>query len=198
LGSYIKNAERMHAPFEKSPKDYIAFFNAKGFYFERGKDGFEVKSIYTDSKTSCPLPKRTCLYLSSISDVTLALKEQQPIINRVVNDSRNNLKNLWAGHLMERGIYGRVAFMLTGEKVYPNLHREVVQHHMENGLQKSIIEAFERKSGHKQSRLLRKGVYAISCLLCERGRKQEEMYNEFTDELTDFSKFKGKGRGLLL
>ncbi|WP_209406504.1 hypothetical protein, partial [Pseudozobellia sp. WGM2] len=48
LGSYVKNAERMHAPFEKSPKDYIALFNAKGFYFAKGEKGFEIKSIYTD------------------------------------------------------------------------------------------------------------------------------------------------------
>ena len=50
LGSYVKNAERMHAPFEKSPKDYIALFNAKGFYFTRREKGFEVKSIYTDNR----------------------------------------------------------------------------------------------------------------------------------------------------
>lgn len=51
LGSCIKHAERMHVPYEKSPKDYITFFNAKGFYFVKGNDGFEVKSIYTDDRT---------------------------------------------------------------------------------------------------------------------------------------------------
>ncbi|WP_027077895.1 hypothetical protein [Maribacter antarcticus] len=59
LGSYIKNADRTHLPFEKSAKYYIAFFNAKGFYFVKENDGFEVKSIYTDNKTSFALPKRT-------------------------------------------------------------------------------------------------------------------------------------------
>ena len=81
LGSYVKNAERMHAPFEKSAKDYIALFNAKGFYFVKGEEGFEVKSIYTDNKTSCPLPKRTSQYLRSIPDLDSTLKEQQTIIN---------------------------------------------------------------------------------------------------------------------
>ncbi|MCK0133069.1 hypothetical protein, partial [Arenibacter sp. S6351L] len=105
-----------------------------------------------------------------------------------------DLKNLWAGHLMERGMYDRVAFMLTAEKVYPNLHSEMVHHHMGNGLRKSLNKALERKSSIEQNRLLRKGVYAISSLLGNRGKKgQEENYNGFKDELTDWSKYKGKG-----
>src|SRR5690606_3483774 len=35
LGAYIKYAERVHAPFEKSPMDYLGLFNAKGFYLDR-------------------------------------------------------------------------------------------------------------------------------------------------------------------
>jgi hypothetical protein len=193
LGSYLKYAERMHAPYEKSPKDYMAFFNAKGFYFVRGKNGFEVRSIYTDNRTSCKLPKRTGLYLNSIPDVTATLKEQQTIINGLVKDGRNNLKNLWAGHLMERGMYDRVAFMTTKEQVYPNLHREMVQQHMENGLRKSIVEVSERQSSIQQNRLLRRGVYAISALLGNRGKGQEEVYNGFKDEMTDYSKYKSRG-----
>ncbi|WP_339706751.1 relaxase/mobilization nuclease domain-containing protein [uncultured Kriegella sp.] len=196
LGSYIKNAERMHVPFEKSPKDYIAFFNAKGFYFVKGKQEFEVKSIYTDNRTSCPLPKRTGQYLSSIPDLTEALKEQQPVINGLVNDGRNNLENLWAGHLMERGMYDKVAFMLTVEKVYPNLHREMVQHHMDSGLRESVNVASTRHSNIQQNRLLRKGVYAVSSLLGGSGKKTEEVYNGFKDEFTDFTKSERKGTGM--
>ena len=193
LGSYIKHAERMHAPYERSPKDYIAFFNAKGFYFVKAKDRFEVRSIYTDHRTSCALPKRTGLYLNSIPNLGTTLKEQQTVINGLVNEGKNNLKNLWAGHLMERGMYDRVAFMLTAEKVYPNLHREIVQHHMENGLRKGVDEAIKRQSSIQQNLLLRKGVYAISSLLGNRGKEQVEVYNGFKDELTDWSKYKGKG-----
>ncbi len=195
LGSYVKNAERMHAPFEKSAKDYIAFFNAKGFYFVKGKDGFEVKSIYTDNGTSCLLPKRTSHYLNSIPDLNGTLHEQQTVINSLVKHGRKNLKNLWAGHLMERGMYDRVAFMLTEEKVYPNLHPEMVQHHMDKGLRDSVNQACERQSSIQQKRLLRKGVYAISTLLGG-GRKTEEVYNGFKDEFTDFTKFKGRGLSL--
>ena len=196
LGSYMKHSERMHAPFEKSAKDYIAFFNAKGFYFVKGNDGFEVKSIYTNNRTSFALSKRTCLYLNSIPDVRAELKKQEPVINGLIKDGRNNLKNLWAGHLMERGMYDRATFMLTAEKVYPNLHPEIVQHHMENGLRKSMNEAMKRQSSIQQNHLLRKGVYAISSLLGDRGMNQEEVFNGFKDELTDYSKYKGRGLSL--
>lgn len=193
LGSYLKHAERMHAPYEKSPKDYMALFNAKGFYFVKGKDGFEVRSIYTDHRTSYPLPKRTGLYLNSIPDVTTTLLEQKTIINGLVKDGRNDLKNLWAGHLMESGMYDRVAFMLTVDKVYPNVHSEIVQHHKENGLRTTVEKAIKRQSSIQQNLLLRKGVYAISSLLGNRGKEQAEDYNGFKDELTDWSKYKGRG-----
>jgi len=193
LGSYVKNTERTHAPFEKSAKDYIALFNAKGFYFVKGEKGFEVKSIYTDNKTSSALPKRTSQYLSSIPDVAATLKEQQTVINKLVDVGRNKLENLWTGHLMERGLYDKVAFMLTVEKVHPNLHREMVEHHMDNGLRQSLIQVSQRRSSIQNNRLLRKGVYAISSLLGSRGKKSEEMYNGFKDEFTDFTKFKKKG-----
>lgn len=194
LGSYLKYGERMHANFEKSPKDYIAFFNAKGFYFVKEENGFEVKSIYTNDKTSFALSKRTSLYLNSIPNLTTTLKEQEPIISGLVENGRNNLKNLWAGHLIERGSYDRAAFMLTEEKVYPpNLHGDIVKYHMDKGLRKSMNEALKRQSNFQQNRLLRKGVYAISSLLGDRDRKQDEVFNGFKDELTDYSKHKGRG-----
>ncbi len=94
---------------------------------------------------------------------------------------------------MERGMYDRAAFMLTGEKVYPNLHCWQAQHHMDNGLRNSITKTLERKSTIEQNRLLRKGVYTISSLLGNRGKGQEEVFNGFKDELTDWSKYDGKG-----
>ena len=193
LGSYVKYAEGMHAPYEKSPKDYIAFFNAKGFYFTRTENSFEIKSIYTDKGTSRTLSKKTALYLNSVPDLSKTLNEQHTVIDGLVKDGRDHLKNLWAGHLMEREMYHRVAFMLTVEKVYPNLHPEMVQHHMDNGLRKSVGQAIKRQSNIQQNRLLRKGVYAISSLL---GKGQEEVYNGFRDEFTDYSKYKGRGMSI--
>ena len=196
LGSYVKYTERMHAPFEKSAKDYIALFNAKGFYFVKGDEGFELKSIYTDNRASCPLPKRTSQYLSSIPDLTTVLQKQSSVIKDLVDKGRNDLKNLWAGHLMEKGLYDRVAFMLTIENVYPNLHLDIVHHHMDNGLRKTIEQAMARKSNIQRNHLLRKGVYSINTLLDGRGKKQDEVLNGFKDELTDYSKKYRRGKGI--
>ncbi|TLF44466.1 relaxase/mobilization nuclease domain-containing protein [Maribacter aurantiacus] len=195
LGSYIKNAERMHEPFEKSAKDYIALFNAKGFYFVKGEKGIEVKSIYTDNKSSCTLPKRTSQYLGSIPDLATTLQGQQPVINDLIEKGRNKLENLWAGHLMEKGLYDNFAYMLTIENVRPNLHWEVVRHHMDNGLRKCMNHMIQQKASVQQNRLLKKGVYAINSLLGGSGNKTEEMYNGFKDELTNYSKFK-KSKGI--
>jgi len=94
------------------------------------------------------------------------------------------------------GGYDRVAFMITEEKVYPNLHAEMVHQHMDKGLRKGIVKVQNRKTGYQQNRLLRKGVYAISSLLGNREKEQEEVYNGFRDEMTDYSKFKDKGFSL--
>jgi hypothetical protein len=94
---------------------------------------------------------------------------------------------------MERGRYDKVAFMLTYEKSYPNLHTEMVQHHMDNGLRRIVGEAIKRQSNIQQNRILRKGVYAISSLLGNRGKGHDEVYNGFKDEFTDYSKYKGRG-----
>lgn len=196
LGSYIKNAERMHAPFEKSAKDYISLFNAKGFYFVKGEKGFEVKSIYTDNKTSFTLPKRTCQYLSSIPDLAITLQGQRPVINNIVEEGRNKLENLWAGHLMERGMYDKATFMITAENVQPNLHREMVHHHMDSGLRQYLVQVTQRQSSIQQNRSLRKGVYAPGNLLGGSSYKEEEMFNGFKDEFTDFTKNKRKSNGI--
>jgi len=196
LGSYVKNAERMHAPFEKSAKDYIALFNAKGFYFVKGEKGLLVKSIYTNNDSSYSLPKRTSLYLNSFPGLTKVLKEQQPFIKNLVDEGRNNLKNLWAGHLMEKGLYDKAAFMLTVKNMRPNLYGEIIQYHMDRGFRESVERVLKIQSGFEHRRLLTKGVYAISSLLGGRGKGQEEIYNGFKDELTDYSKFKGKGLSL--
>lgn len=198
LGSYIKNAERMHAPFEKSARDYIALFNAKGFYFIKGEKGFEVKSIYTYNETSCTLPRRTSQYLGSIPDLSTVLKQQYPVINKLVEEGRNKLENLWTGHLIERGVYDKATFMITAENVRPNLHREMVQHHMDNGLRKYMNQVIERKTSIQQNRLLKEGVYAINSLLGGSSKKNKETYNGFKDELTDWSKYKGQGVRLFI
>ena len=196
LSAYVKSAERIHTPFEKSAKDYIALFNIKGFYFVKGEEGFKIKSIYTDNESSHALSKRTSLYLSSIPNLNAVLNEQKPVIKNLLEEGRNDLKNLWAGHLLEKGLYDKVAYMLTAENVRPNLHREVIQHHMDNGLRQCLVQVSQRQSSFNRNRALRKGVYAIGSLLDGSSYKEEELFNGFKDEFTDFSKFKGKNNGM--
>lgn len=196
LESYVQYAEQVHAPFEKSPKDYIAFFNAKGFYFEKGEEGFKVKSIYTNNNASHALSKRTGRYLDSIHNLTAVLQDQDRVINTLAEDGRDNLKNLWAGHLTEKRLYNSVAYMVTNKNTEPNLHKDIAQHHMENGLQKAIQEAITKKSIMEQNRVLRKGAHTVGSISSSRG-ESEEAYNGFRDELTDWTKRKRKkGRGL--
>lgn len=191
LGAYIKQAERMHAPFEKSPMDYISLFNAKGFYIARTEKGLEMKSVYTNGDVGFPLPKNTIAYLESVPDLDTILREQQNEIKDIIDKGRNNLENLWTGHLMERGLYDRVAHMVIGRGAYPNLHREVIEAHMDNGLRKSMVALSERRSNTRQDRFLRKSIYAMNSLLDKRNKG--EAFNGFSDELTDWSKYKGRG-----
>lgn len=193
LRAYIKYAERMHAPFEKSPMDYIGLFNAKGFYLDKTGKGLEIKSIYTNGNMGFPLPKKTCAYLQSVPDLDTALKDQHIVIRDIIDKDRDDLRNLWTGHLMERGLYDRVAHILIGGGAYPNLRPEVMRAHMDNGLRKSIVAASERKSSTQQDRFLRKSVYAMNSLLDNKSKGGREAFNGFKDELTDRSKYKGRG-----
>lgn len=195
LEAYVKYAERMHAPFEKSPKDYIDFFNAKGFHFEKIDDCFKVKSIYTDKNASCSLSKRTCRYFKSIHDLNRVLGQQDVVINGLVKDGRDNIKNLWAGYLTEQGVYNGVAYMVANENTQLNLHKEIVQHHMENGLQKTIREAITKKSTLEHNQLIGTSTRTVVSSLEIRGEKEEEAYNGFKDELTDWRKRRKRRRG---
>src|SRR5690606_9789767 len=47
LRAYYKYAERAQVSFEKSPNDYVAYFNAKGFYFEKRGENMCIGSIYS-------------------------------------------------------------------------------------------------------------------------------------------------------
>jgi len=68
---------------------------------------------------------------------------------------------------------------------------------MDNGLRKSLNEVTVRATNFRQNRALRKGVYALGTLLGGSSYKEEEPFNGFKDELTDYSKFK-KSKGITL
>ena len=199
LEAYVQYAERVQAPFEKSPQDYIALFNAKGFFFEKVEGAFEVKSIYTDINASHSQSRRTGRYLDSIPDLTAVLRQQDVVINGLVKDGRDNLKNLWAGYLTEKGLYKSITYMVANENIEPNLHKEIVQHHMENGLQTTIRDAISKKSTMELNRLIGRSARSVVSSLGSKGEEENEAFNGFKLELTDMKKRKRKkGRGLSL
>jgi len=78
------------------------------------------------------------------------------------------------------------------EGVRPNLPLQLLDYHMENGFREILHTVFQGQMGKKQARLLRKGVYALSNLLGSKKPTEEEIFNGFKDELTDYSKYKGR------
>jgi hypothetical protein len=103
------------------------------------------------------------------------------------------LKSLWSAHLIERGQYKKVAYMMALDGVRPNIPFEILRHHMENGLRETILSISKKQIDVKQAHLLRRGIYAISNLLGSKSTKEPEVFNGFKDEMTDWSKYRGKG-----
>ncbi|WP_209404736.1 relaxase/mobilization nuclease domain-containing protein [Pseudozobellia sp. WGM2] len=195
LKSYHKFAERMQISFEKSPRDYMAFFNAKGFYFERKEEKLCISSIYSKYPVQVPLTPKTQTYLESVKNLNLVLNNQAEILESITTDGRGNLKNLWSSHLMERGQYTKAAYLFVLDGVRPNLPLTIIEHHMEKGFKEALGTVSRKQVDRKQVLLLRKGVYALGNMLGGNSFKEEEMFNGFKDEFTDFTKFKRKGMG---
>ena len=198
LKSYYKYGERMQVSFEKSPRDYIEFFNEKGFYFERREGRLCIGSTYSKYPVSIPIAPKTQAYLESSTDLNMVLNNQAEILKDIKTFGRDNLKNLWSTHLIERGQYRKAAYLFVLDGVRPNLPLQQLEHHMENGFKEALGAVSKKQMDKKQARLLRKGVYALVNLLGSKSPKEEEAFNGFKDEFTDWSKYKGKGRGLSL
>ncbi|SDN11214.1 relaxase/mobilization nuclease domain-containing protein [Kriegella aquimaris] len=193
LKSYHKYAERMQVSFEKSPRDYIAFFNAKGFYFERNEEKLCIGSIYSKYAEKVPLSPKTQAYLESSTDLDQVLDKQAETLKDIETSGRDNLKSLWCGHLIERGQYKKAAYLLVLDGVRPNLPLEILEYHMQNGLKETLGIVSQKQVDKKQARLLRQGVYALGNLLGSNSFREEELFNGFKDEFTDFTKYKGRG-----
>ncbi|GGW35785.1 relaxase/mobilization nuclease domain-containing protein [Arenibacter certesii] len=193
LNSYQKYAERMQGSFEKSPNDYIRFFNAKGFYFERREEKLFVGSMYSKYPVTAALPPKIQAYLISSSDLNKALDNQVKILDDIRMDGRDNLKSLWSGYLMEKGQYKKAAYMYVSERVRPNLPLEIVEHHMEHGFKEALVAVSKEQIDARRARLIKRGVFALGNLLGGKNAKEEEVFNGFKDELTDYSKYKSRG-----
>ena len=193
LKSYHKYAERKQVSFEKSPKDYIKFFNEKGFKFEKREGKLHIGSIYSKYPVSVPIAPKTQVYLESSTDLNAVLGKQTTFLENIETSGRANLKNLWAGHLVETGQYKKAAYLFVLDGVRPNLPLQIVEHHMQTGLKEALVAVSQKQVNGKQARLLRKGVYALGNILGNNSFIEEEMFNGFKDELTDYSKYKGRG-----
>ncbi len=193
LKAYCRYAERMHVSFEKSQKDYIHFFNAKGFHFERREEKLCIASIYSKVPVLVPLPKKTQAYLESSNDLNKILNNQAETLAEIKTDGQDNLKRLWSAHLMERGQYQKAAYLYVLEGVTPNLPLQIMEHHMESGFKEALIAVSKKQVDAEQSSILRRGMYTLSNLLGSTSPKEEEAYNGFKDEMTDWSKYKRRG-----
>ncbi len=196
LKTYHRYAERMQVPYEKSPKDYIRFFNAKGFYFGRREGKLCIASIYSKEPVIVPLPKKTQAYLESSNDLKKILNNQAETLADIKTDGQDNLKSLWSAHLMERGQYKKAAYLYVLEGVTPNLPLQIMEHHMENGFKEALGDVSKKQVDTEQASILRQSMYTLSNFLGSKSFKEEEPYNGFKDEMTDWSKY--KGRGLLI
>lgn len=196
LKSYHKSAEQKQVSFEKSPRDYIEFFNAKGFYFERKEEKFCIASIYSKYPVQVPLTPKTQAYLESSTNLNMVLNKQAEILKDIETSGRLSLKSLWASHLVETGQYRKAAYLFILDGIRPNLPLQQLEHHMQNGLKEALVVVSRKQVDRKQAHLLRKGVYALGNMLGGNGFREEEMFNGFKDEFTDFTKY--NGRGLLL
>ncbi|MDF0716561.1 relaxase/mobilization nuclease domain-containing protein [Muricauda sp. 334s03] len=189
LRAYLRMAEQFNLPLEKSPVDYIRLFNAKGFYFEKKVGKVYLRSLYSKNETNIPLSTKTQAYLKSSTDLDAVLAAQMETVNISNENGQMNLKNLWVSYLIERGVYGRAAYMMVYEGVRPNLHREALEYHKKNGLREKIHAESQQKINTQQAAILRKSVYSFSSLLS--GKYKEEVFNGFRDELTDYTNKKG-------
>ena len=193
LKSYHKYAEHKQVSFEKSPKDYIQFFNEKGFKFKRREEKLYVSLIYSKHPVSVPIASKTQAYLELSADLNAVLGNQKKALENIETSGRASLKSLWATHLVETGQYKKAAYLFVLDGIRPNLPLQIVEHHMQNGLKEALVTVSQKQVNRKQASLFRKGVYALDNLLGGNSFIEEEMFNGFKDELTDHSKYRGRG-----
>ena len=193
LKAFHKYTEHMQVSFEKSPNDYITFFNEKGFYFERREGKLCIGSIYSKYPVNVPLSSKTQAYLGSSNNLNKTLGNQAKILEDIGTNEQDNLKNLWSTYLIERRQYKKASYLFVLDGARPNLPIEILEHHMENGLREALHTVAKIQIDRNQAHLLRKGVYALGNLLGSENPKPEEAFNGFKDELTDYSKYKGRG-----
>ncbi len=121
------------------------------------------------------------------------MNNQAETLADIKTDGRDHLKSLWSAQLMERGQYQKVAYLYVLEGVTPNLPLQILEHHMGNGFREALVAVSKKRIDAEHGRFLRRGIYALGNLLASTSPKEEEAYNGFKDEMTDWSKYKRRG-----
>jgi hypothetical protein len=130
-------------------------------------------------------------YEKSAIDYIKLFNEQSKTLSNIMDEGRGQLKNLWLSYLIEKELYGKVAFMLIYDKLRPNLDKDVMEYHLEKGLREWLLQVSKQKLNSQQATILRRSAFAFSSLLGGSHYKEEEVFNGFKDELTDYSKRNG-------
>jgi len=92
-------------------------------------------------------------------------------------------------------IYEGEGNLFVLDRLRSNLQWQQLENHIQNGLKEVLSIFSQRQVDRKQRHLLRKDIYALDNLLGGNSFTEEEMFNGFRDELTDFAKYKRKGVG---
>ena len=82
------------------------------------------------------------------------------------------------------------------DRITPNLPLELVEHHMANGFKEALVAVATERDRQARANMLQTGWDALETLMGPTTSKEEEPYNGFKDELTDYSKYKGNWLGM--
>ena len=127
----------------------------------------------------------------SIKNLDTVLNHQSKTISNIMDKGSGELKNLWLSYLIEKELYRKAAFMMVYDKLRPNLDKDIMEYHLGKGLRERLLEVSKQKLNSQQATLLRRSAYAFSSLLGDGRYKEQEVFNGFKDELTDYSKRNG-------
>lgn len=165
----------------------------KGFYFKQQDGNLYISSMYSKYPVAVKLLPKVQAYLLSSNGIENALENQSNVLQNIKNNGQDHLKCLWTSYLIERGQYKKAAYLMLLESAKANLPIEILNFHLDKGLRETLREVSRQQMNTERARLLRKGLYVLNTILGSKKPKEEVVFNGFKDELTDYSKHKGKG-----
>lgn len=183
LEAYYKYAIKNQIPHEKNHLDFIDLLNVKGFFIVKNKDEYVLKSCYS-AKAELELDNDILSYLNNAEDLDRLIKSQ-----KIPNTKNFNLENLWLTSLIETKNYGKAAYTLIHKDYTPLMLKDVLQKHLNNGLQTEIDVIKKANLSWVKKEKLNRNIYNIKGLLLNnKYRDKIEDYNGFKDELTNYQK----------